>query len=66
VPRSFLRGWWQCVTSSLGRDFSHHAQAVLFLSDKLAEGAGVWIQVDDNPLAPGAPDTVEAAAGPDV
>jgi hypothetical protein len=66
VPRSFLSGWWQCVTSSLGRDFSHHAQAVLFVNDKLAEGAGVWIQADDNPVAPGAPHTVGAAAGPEV
>jgi len=46
--------------------FSHHAQAVLFVNDKLAEGAGVWIQADDNPVAPGAPHTVGAAAGPEV
>jgi hypothetical protein len=54
------------VTSSLGGDFSRHAQAVLFVSDKLAEGAGVWIQADDNPVAPGAPHTVEAVARVDV
>jgi len=63
---SFLSGWWHCVTSSLGRDFSHHAQAVLFVNDKLADVAGVWFQADDNPVARGAPHTVGAAAGPEV
>ena len=66
VRSSFLSGWWHCVTSSLGRDFSHHAQAVLFVNDKLADVAGVWFQVDDNPVAQGAPHTVGAAAGPEV
>jgi hypothetical protein len=54
------------VTSSPGGDFSSHAQAVLFVSDKLAEEAGAWIQADDNPVAPGAPRTVETVAGADV
>jgi len=54
------------VSSSLGRDFFRHAQAVLFVSDKRTDGAGAWIQADDNPMAPGATHTVGAAAGADV
>jgi hypothetical protein len=66
VPKSFLSGWWQCVSSSLGRDSPAMLRRFSSSMTSWPTVAGVWIQADDNPLAPGAPHTVGAAAGPDV